>query len=296
MQKAAGRRLPQREKLIITWTISGLQAQTLHRKRTMDEFVIKGLVMQEIEYGESDRILKILTAERGLITAFAKHSMRLTSHLFAACGQLCYSEFVLRPGRNTEEKMYTVVEAGYEADFRDIAYSFEAQGVAMYMMEFTMALSLVEQPAEKELKLLMNCLYKICQKKTDPKIVKAVFELRMMCECGFMPQLLACRSCGAYDGDRFCLDVEDGCLLCADCAAKENKSCNLDKGALFAVRYICLIEDKKLFGFRISEGSAKLLYAAAEQYALAHMDKQLNSLKFLRSLSAWDPDQQSKKD
>ena len=33
----------------------------------------------------------------------------------------------------------------------------------------------------------MNCLYKICQKKTDPKIVKAVFELRMMCECGFMP-------------------------------------------------------------------------------------------------------------
>ena len=118
----------------------------------------------------------------------------------------------------------------------------------------------------------------------------------MMCECGFMPQLLACRSCGAYDGDRFCLDVEDGCLLCADCAAKENKSCNLDKGALFAVRYICLIEDKKLFGFRISAGSAKLLYAAAEQYALAHMDKQLNSLKFLRSLSAWDPDQQSKKD
>ena len=59
--------------------------------------------------------------------------------------------------------MYTVVEAGYETDFRDIAYSFEAQGVAMYMMEFTMALSLVEQPAEKELKLLMNCLYKICQ-------------------------------------------------------------------------------------------------------------------------------------
>ena len=34
----------------------------------------------------------------------------------------------------------------------------------------------------------------------------------------------------------------------------------------------------------------------AEQYALAHMDKPLNSLKFLRSLSAWDPDQRPKKD
>ena len=105
----------------------------------MDEFVIRGLVLQEIEYGESDRILKILTAEKGLITAFAKNSMRLTSHLFAACGQLCYSEFVLRPGRNTEDRMYTVVEAGYEDDFRNIGYSFEAQGVAMYMVEFTLA-------------------------------------------------------------------------------------------------------------------------------------------------------------
>ena len=41
----------------------------------MDEFVIMGLVLQEIEYGEADRILKILTAEKGLITAFAKNSM-----------------------------------------------------------------------------------------------------------------------------------------------------------------------------------------------------------------------------
>ena len=262
----------------------------------MDEFVIMGLVLQEIEYGEADRILKILTAEKGLISAFAKNSMRLTSHLFAACGQLCYSEFVLRPGRNTEERMYTVVEAGYETDFRNIGYSFEAQGVAMYMVEFTLALSLAEQPAEKELKLLMNCLYKICQQRTDPKLVKAVFELRMTCECGFQPQLLCCQGCGAYDGDRFCLDPEDGRLLCADCAAKGGRDCNLDKGALFAVRYICLVEDKKLFGFRISAASARLLYAAAEQYALAHMDKPLNSLKFLRSLSAWDPDQRPKKD
>ena len=289
MQKAAGRRLPQREKLIITWTISGLQAQTPHRKRTMDEFVIKGLVMQEIEYGESDRILKILTAERGLITAFAKHSMRLTSHLFAACGQLCYSEFVLRPGRNTEEKMYTVVEAGYETDFRDIAYSFESPGRGHVYDGIYHGLIPGGAAGRKRAEAADELPVQNLPEKDRPQIVKAVFELRMMCECGFMPQLLACRSCGAYDGDRFCLDVEDGCLLCADCAAKENKSCNLDKGALFAVRYICLIEDKKLFGFRISEGSAKLLYAAAEQYALAHMDKQLNSLKFLRSLSAWDP-------
>ncbi len=262
----------------------------------MDDFVIMGLVLQEIEYGESDRILKILTAERGLITAFAKNSMRLTNHLFAACCQLCYSEFVLRPGRNADSRMYNVVEAGYEDDFRGIGYSLEAMGVGMYMVEYTLGLSLADQPAEQELRLLMNCLYKVCEKKIDPKIIKAVFELRMNCACGYMPQLLCCQGCGAYDGDRFFLDKEDGRLLCAGCAAKEGKSCNLDKGALFAVRYICLAEDKKIFGFRISPRSAELLYAAAEEYAMAHMDKKINSLKYLRSLPDWDPDYRPKKD
>lgn len=262
--------------------------------RWMDQFVIKGLVLQEIEYGESDLILKVLTAEKGLITVFAKKAMRLRSHLFAACHPLCYSEFVLRPSRG-KSQMFNVVEAGYEDSFHDVSYTLEAYAVAMYMVEFTLKLSLVGQPAEKELRLLMNCLYKICEKKIDPKIVKAVFELRMSCECGYMPQLLCCQGCGAYDGDRFCLDKEDGRLLCAACAAKEGRACNLDKGALFAVRYICLAEDKKLFAFRISEASAEKLFATAEQYALHHMDKTLNSLKFLRSLPQWDPDYKPKK-
>ena len=43
-------------------------ARCLPEEGTMDEFVIMGLVLQEIEYGESDRIIKILTAEKGLIT------------------------------------------------------------------------------------------------------------------------------------------------------------------------------------------------------------------------------------
>lgn len=66
-----------------------------------------------------------------------------------------------------------------------------------------------------------------------------------MSECGFMPQLACCRDCGAYEGDMFYLDVQEGHLLCADCAAKAGKSCNLDLGALYALRHICLVDDKK---------------------------------------------------
>ena len=54
---------------------------------------------------------------------------------------------------------------------------------------------------------------------------------------------------------RFYLDPQEGILFCEDCAKKAGKTCNLDMGALYALRHICLVEDKKIFAFKISVGS-----------------------------------------
>ena len=124
----------------------------------------------------------------------------------------------------------------------------------------------------------------VSESKTDLRVVKAVFELRTMSECGFMPQIVCCRDCGVYDGVAFYLDVQDGHLLCADCAAKQGNTCNLDQGALYALRHICLVDDKKIFAFKISVGSLEKLAAVAERYALVHLDKPLKSYDFLKSL------------
>ena len=75
-----------------------------------------------------------------------------------------------------------------------------------------------------------------------------------------------------------------GILLCEDCAKKAGKICNLDMGALYALRHICLVEDKKIFAFKISVGSLAKLSAVAERYALTHLDKPLKSYDFLKSV------------
>ena len=246
----------------------------------MEPFVTMGLVLKETQYREADRSLTILTPKLGVISALAKNSMRVTNKLFSGCGLFCYSEFTLVKGRS----MYVVQEADVENVFYDVSKSLEGVGVAMYLAEMTYTLSPTGQEAEKELRLLLNCLYMISKGKADPRVVKAVFELRTMSECGFMPQLACCRDCGAYEGDTFYLDVQEGHLLCADCAAKAGKSCNLDRGALYALRHICLVDDKKIFAFKISVGSLEKLSAVAERYALTHMDKPLKSYDFLKTL------------
>ena len=247
----------------------------------MDTIVTMGLVLRETRYKEADRILTILTPELGVISASAPNSLRLKSKLFSACGLFCYSEFVLVPGRN----MYTVREASVNTIFHGVSSSIEGMGLAMYLDEMAVSLSPTGTEAGKELRLLLNCLYMISRQKADLRVIKAVFELRTMSECGFMPQLVCCRDCGTYDeGDAFYLDAQEGHLLCASCAAKAGKICNLDKAALFALRHICLVEDKKIFAFKISVGSLAKLSAVAENYALTHLDKPLKSYAFLKSV------------
>jgi DNA repair protein RecO (recombination protein O) len=205
----------------------------------------------------------------------------MKSALFSATGLFCYSEFTLASGRSH----YFVDNAQVKKVFHGISATIEGMALASYMAEIAMELAPAPPEADAQLRLLLNCLYMISEHKADLRAIKAVFELRTMSECGFLPQLVCCRDCGTYDaGDAFYLDVQEGYLLCADCAAKAGKRCNLDRNALFALRHICLVEDKKIFSFKISVGSLEKLAAVAEQYALTHLDKPLKSYDFLKTV------------
>ena len=59
---------------------------------------------------------------------------------------------------------------------------------------------------------------------------------------------------------------------------------NLDEGALYALRHICLAEDKKLFSFTLSDSSLKDLSRVSEQYVLAHLEHKMKSLDFLKTV------------
>lgn len=246
----------------------------------MDAIVTPALVLREVKYKNADRIITMLSPEHGVITASAPSSLRLKNKLFSACGLFCYSEFRLFPGKN----MYRVDEASIKTVFHGLSGSIEGMALGMYVAEFALALSPTGAEADVLLRLLLNCLYMISEKKCDPVQVKTVFELRAMSECGYLPELLCCKNCGKYTGQVFYLDTTEGYLLCEDCMPLAGKRPNLNEGALFALRHICLVEDKKIFAFQISPAAQKCLSAVAEQYALIHLDKPLKSHAFLQSV------------
>ena len=239
-----------------------------------------GLVLRQVKLGEADQILTILTPDLGVISASAKGSLRLKNKLFSGCGLFCYSEFTVTSGRNT----YFVDEARIKTVFHGLSRTVEGMALAMYMAEIAASLSPAPPEADIQLRLLLNCLYMIGEQKRPLMQLKVIYELRAMSLAGYMPDIVACKVCGRYDGTDFYFDAVGGTLYCAACAQRMNRGPNLDAGALFALRHICLVEDKQLFAFTLSPQSSKKLGRIGEQYLLAHLEHGLKSLEFLKTV------------
>lgn len=239
-----------------------------------------GLVLRAVRVGEADQILTMLTPEHGLMSASARGSLRLKNKLFSGCGLFCYSEFSVTLGRKTN----FIDTAAVAKVFHGLSKSIEGMALAAYLAELTVALAPEPPESADCLRLLLNTLYMIAEQKRPLRQLKAIYELRTMSQSGYMPVVLACNACARYDGCDFYLDPADGRLLCADCAAKERRTPNLDPGALYALRHICLAEDAKLFGFALTDQSQKRLSGVCEQYALAHLESCPKSLAFLHTV------------
>lgn len=239
-----------------------------------------GLVLRQVKVGEADQILTLLTPDLGVVSASAKGSLRLKNKLFSASGLFCYSEFSLTSGRTH----YFVDSAQVKKVFHGISESVEGMCLATYMAEIVLSLSPAPPEADAQLRLLLNSLYMIGQKKMPLRQLKAIYELRAMSMAGYQPDLLACAECGRYDGGEFYFNPVEGNLLCAECADKARHIPNLDTGALYALRHICLAEDRKLFSFTLAPASLKNLSRVSEQYVLAHLEHGLKSLDFLKTV------------
>ena len=244
----------------------------------------RGLVLREAKYKESDKILTILTAEEGKITAKARGVARTRSKLSAATQLYGYSEFTLFGNRG----MWTVNEAESIEAFRPLREDIKRLALAGYICELLEAVSDEDCPEPEMLQLGLNSLYALANKLATRDVVKAVFELRLMCIAGYRPELEACAACGREDMDEGVLVPEHGELYCGEC--RRGGGLEEDRGVLSAMRYIISAEPKKIFAFELDGAAEERLASVCEAYALFELDRPFRSLDYYKNLRETEDD------
>ena len=245
--------------------------------------VTKGVVLRETETKDADKILTVLTAERGKIPVIAK-GVRRKSCKYAACAQiLTYSEWTLFQ----RGEWFYVREAGTEEQFTGLRTDLTALALGCYLAELTEAVTAPEVLAPEMLRLLLNGLYALSALHKPPEIVKPAFELRLLCLAGYEPLADSCAYCGLPDPERPLLDVVQGVLRCRSCGARESAlSMPLCPDSLAALRHIVYGDPKRLYSFQLTGPALERLSAAAEAFAAAQLERGFRTLDFYKSIQA----------
>ena len=243
----------------------------------MDTVKVFGLVIRQVNYGESARVLTIFTRELGIVSAIARGARKFSSHQGSAAQILCSGEFVLAPGKN----MYSLRGASGIKSFFSIASDIKKLSLCQYLFDLTQTMLEVENPDEEVFALLMNTLYVLENKDRDIFCIKAVYELRLCTLWGQALQTGSCIKCSSTDS-LFAISVADGGVVCTSCS--DNECISVSPSVIAAIEYIQFSDMSRIFSFTISGETIKKLGAVSERHALLISDRKFKSLDYFKNI------------
>ena len=264
------------------------------------QYTVDGLVLREVNVGENDKMLTILTPEKGRIGVMAKGSRSVKSKALATAQLYTYGNYEIY-----EKGDFKWLRGGSVIDgFYGIRDDIEKLSLAAYIADVACELSGEDETATDMLRMTLNTFYAISRKIRPLSQIKGVYELRAASMAGFAPQLTGCRYCKRSDAEGLYLDVMNGCVLCSECInrraqkrAPEKRSAYDDMDSLMnilvpispsvlaAMNYAVLALPERMFSFSLDGKEENDMFArAAEEYLLHHLERGFSTLDFYKSM------------
>lgn len=242
---------------------------------------IEGIVLKERPFGEQDKFIDVLTKDRGVIELPVRSARKINGRMSASTQLFAYSRFCFEQRKN---RLYiNSVEPIHI--FYGLRNSVSAISLASYFSDIVRSCVPELTDSENTARLFLNTLHYLEKNLRSEKLLKSIFELRLMSEIGFMPDVLGCRVCGNFEPQELYFSVKNGGFTCADCCSSPDEySFKLKLPVLSAIRHIVLADFDRLFNFRVSDNTLELLSAFSESYLISHLEKNFNTLDFYKSL------------
>lgn len=238
-----------------------------------------GIIINEKPLKDKDKIITVLTRERGVISIFANGAK--TGKHSSATSLLAYSDLSVA---STRGDSYVLKDAVPKQVFFRLREDLTVLSLAQYFAELTYELCPREDKADEELSLILNALHLLCDGKKDISLIKSVTELRLLTLAGYMPAVECCCECGCdFTEDEIFFDCSTGEFFCGNCkAGKRLIPCS--QGVLTAMRYICLAPGNKIFSFSLSPDGLSALSEISERYLKSITRKKFKTLDFYKKM------------
>jgi len=248
---------------------------------------LSGVVVGTVDYGESDRVVTLLTVERGKISAFARGA-RVSRRRFGGA----LEPFTLLAAEARERRgsdLLSLDSVAVVRAFGGIREDLARIACASYACELARELVREAEPHPALFDLLVDYLGRLEAAPARPSALRA-YELGALGAVGLMPCLSSCARCGgplAAGAVRFPFDPAEGGAVCAACASAAGPGtlrvefATLEQLARLQAGGLDVAESEPL-----RPGAGTEAREALSRFLEYHLGKRLKSRKFLDEVGA----------
>lgn len=225
---------------------AGTEVTDPHEERRSRLYRVRGIVLRRRDLGEADRIITIFTAERGKLRIVAKGTRRPSSKMAGHLEPFCATRLLVARARNLD----IISQAETIEHFSALRASETAIATAGYLAELIDALMPEDQAHESVYELTYAAL-RLLSEDHDPRLVTHIFEMGLLRQLGYRPELVTCVMCGAEIlpvPNGFALD---GGVICPNCLRVRPDAVTLSVNALKLLRAIDRGDIERLFTLRV---------------------------------------------
>ncbi len=239
----------------------------------------EAIVLHELDYAETDRILTLLTP-RGKFSALAKGIRRPTSRQVGHLGLFSRVQLMLARGHNLD----IITQAESVEEFEGIRGDLMRFTYACYVAELLERFA-PEGEENHDLYALAIQGYHWLSQEQDPRLWVRFFELCLLRLSGYQPEVFNCMNCHAaiqpvvnYFG------VEQGGILCDRCGQEQPHARAVSVAAQKVLRYLQTRDEAQVRTLRVSAETHREIEALLRSYLEFTLERELKSVSVLERM------------
>ena len=242
----------------------------------------EAIVLKTCDFGETDRILTLLTRHYGKVSVVAKGIRRSTSRLAGHAEPLTHATYQLARGRNLD--VLTGAEAW--ATYRGLREDLQSIAAGWYIAELADRFSVERSPSAPLFDLVETALRHLSA-GAAPALVCRWFDLHLLDRAGFRPELGECVQCRTRPEETTnAWIVEAGGLVCARCAPGSTTGpLALSVRALKSLRYLLVSDFAGATLLRVDDGLAGELERHLRAFVQSVIDREIHAARLLDELA-----------
>ncbi|MBI3399526.1 MAG: DNA repair protein RecO [Deltaproteobacteria bacterium] len=248
-------------------------------------FTTEAIVLNSIDYGESDRIVTFYTLGFGKVKGIAKGAKNSRKRFVNNLEPFSYIKLLIFQKENRE--LFIIEQADIMGRFDKLMFDIERLAFGSYCLELLNEMTPEGQRNLKVFELLVKFLIML-NEGANIKTVVTVFEMKLLSLLGYYPHLDACVSCKNVPISRnriFFSSAKSG-IVCYSCKGSEISLMPVSPGAIEFLTLAAKTDIEKADRISMPDWASEECENIMGDFLRYQLGKELKSKKFLNKLQA----------